>query len=53
MCAPADIAALTFPEQLVLWSMRNWFVGHCRYPAIERELRHACGCATAGRVALA
>lgn len=51
MCVPVDIAALTFPEQLVLWSMRNWLAGGCRRKLIARELCQACGCA-AGRIAL-
>ena len=51
MCVPADIAALTFPEQLVLWSLRNWVSGQGRHKLIERELCHACGC-SAGRIAL-
>ena len=51
MCVPADIAALTFPEQLVLWSLRNWASGQGRHGLIERELCQACGC-SAGRIAL-
>lgn len=36
------IAALSFPEQLLVWAVRQWLSGRQNWPAIEREFRRAC-----------
>ncbi|HEX6979660.1 MAG TPA: hypothetical protein VF342_10195 [Alphaproteobacteria bacterium] len=47
-----DIAQLTFPEQLVLWSIRTWAETPGDAVLIHREMIRACG-ATSGSLAFA
>jgi hypothetical protein len=41
-CPESGIAALTFPEQLILWALRQWTTSRESWPCVEREFRRAC-----------
>ena len=36
------VAALSFPEQLLVWGVRQWMAGRDNWPCVEREFRRAC-----------
>jgi hypothetical protein len=36
------VAALSFPEQLLVWGLRQWMAGRENWPSVEREFRRAC-----------
>lgn len=50
MCGTPTICAMTFPEQILVWSMRRWAERPSAWPAVEATFRHALGGAT-GRIA--
>ena len=41
-CCETGIAALTFPEQLILWALRQWTTSRDSWPCVEREFRRVC-----------
>ncbi len=41
-CGLPCVAALTFPEQLLVWALRQWMAGRENWPTVEREFRRAC-----------
>lgn len=41
-CGHLCIAQLSFPEQLIVWGVRQWAGGRENWPCVEREFRRAC-----------
>jgi hypothetical protein len=41
-CGYLCIAQLSFPEQLLVWAIRQWAGGRENWPGIECEFRRAC-----------
>jgi len=41
-CPRLCVSALSFPEQLLVWSLRQWMAGRENWPSVEREFRRAC-----------
>lgn len=37
-----SVASLAFPEQLVVWALRQWTTSRESWPCIEREFRRVC-----------
>jgi hypothetical protein len=42
ICGHLSVASLAFPEQLVVWALRQWTTSRDSWPCVEREFRRVC-----------
>ncbi len=42
ICGHICVAALSFPEQLLVWAIRQWTGGRDNWPCVEQEFRRVC-----------